>query len=94
MVFAAAKLTEVVGNVTYEDGEYFNTNDDATEVPTDIPEEAITVALMWNNIKDITPGAFSYLSNCKHLGIYGNELKMLRADMWMGLDSFKYVKFG
>ena len=93
MLFAVAKLTEVDGNLTYEGGEYFNTDHDITEVPTDIPEETTRVVL-WNNIKDIRPGAFSHLSNCTDLVVYSNKLETIRADMWVGLGSLDMLNLG
>ena len=60
-----------------------------TEVPDDIPAQAVGVWLYGNEISHIRDGAFRYLSGCRGLYLGENELTEVRAGMWEGLVSLE-----
>ena len=75
----------------YLDGVHWNIDSGLTEVPNDIPVQAKKVYLFADDISEINPGEFKYLSSCKELWMEDNQLSHIAKDMWNGLDSLNLL---
>ncbi len=62
-----------------------------TEVPTDIPAEALVVRLHINSITSVPAGVFSHLSQCIWLGMEINEISFIDSQAFTGLVSLKIL---
>ncbi len=56
-----------------------------TEVPNDIPAQAVEVWLNWNQIEVIRQNSFSHLNACKRLGLWSNKIHTIESGAWNGL---------
>ncbi len=65
-----------------------------TEVPHDIPAEALEVDLRWNQIEVIRENTFTNLSVCERLWLYGNKIHTIETGAWNGLISLKWLSLG
>ncbi len=66
-----------------------------TEVPSDIPGEAVEVDLEYNQIEVIREGNFSHLvSKCKELLLQYNKIGTIEIGAWDGLISLKQLDLG
>ena len=74
--------------------EYFKRHQGLTEVPTDIPPDVISVDIRYNGISKIKQNAFSQLSQCRTLIMYGNGLSEVEPGAFNGLRSLVYLGLG
>ncbi len=58
-----------------------------TEVPRDIPAEALTVNLHFNPITSIHPGVFSHLTQCIRMTILGTQITRIQRATFTGMKS-------
>ena len=67
-------------------GRIFYRNDSGlTQVPSDIPSDALQVYLDHNSIVDIKTGVFSQLTNCTKLHLYFNTITSIEEDAFLGM---------
>ena len=74
--------------------EYIKRHQGLTEVPTDIPPDVISVDIRYNGISKIKQNAFSQLSQCMTLIMYGNGLSEVEPGAFNGLSSLGYLGLG
>ena len=67
--------------------QYYHTNCNLTDVPTNISKHASQVDLGNNDITDIQTAAFSHLTQFDGLWMYENKLTHLKMGMFVGLKS-------
>ncbi len=60
-----------------------------TEVPGDIPAEALKVDLMGNNITSLPSRVFAHLSQCTHLYLRDNQISSIEENAFSGLESLE-----
>ena len=60
-----------------------------TSVPVDIPPEATSVELSWNQITNLTSGVFSHLIVCVTLNLYHNGISLVESGAFTGLTVLK-----
>ncbi len=65
-----------------------------TEVPDDIPAEAVRVELYKNQIEVIKGNSFSHLNRCEALGLASNKIHTIEIGAWNGLSSLKRLLLG
>ena len=69
------------------DGWFYRNYLDLTEVPPDIPAEAVGVYINSNSISEIKSGAFSNLSSCTFLSLSWNLITEIEPGAFQGLNS-------
>ena len=75
-----------------DDFKYIKTGCGLTQVPMDIPADAIGVDLDANGITHIDQGTFARLKECGRLLISGNELNRLQSGTFDGLESLEKLQ--
>ena len=70
-----------------QDGFYFKTASDLTQVPRDIPGEARKVDISSNAITELEANTFSNLSVCSYLRLSFNKISVINRGAFSGLES-------
>ena len=65
-----------------------------TEVPGDIPAQAVTVDLQQNQIEVIKENDFNQVKRCMELGISKNKIHTIENGAWNGLISLRQLNLG
>ncbi len=71
--------------------EFYRTYWGLTEVPTNIPAEALEVDLQHNSISSLPPGIFGHLSQCTKLSLENNRIILIESDSFSGLTALKFL---
>ena len=64
---------------------YYKVNVNLTEIPTDIPREAVNVDLQYNYITHIPGNVFSHLDQCEILSLIANQISTIEQGAFNGL---------
>ncbi len=62
-----------------------------TEVPSDIPAQAVEVYLTYTPIEVIRQNSFSHLNACETLRLHHNEIHTIESGAWNGLSSLRVL---
>ncbi len=63
-----------------------------TGVPSDIPAQAVTVDLLFNQIEVVRQNSFSHLIACEELWLSSNKIHTIESGAWNGLDSLRNLR--
>ena len=75
------------------DGKFYRTKSGLTDVPDDIPKDALQVDLGHNNITQLKQNAFSQLHQCTHLNMWWNTISVVETGSFDGLHSLRNSSF-
>lgn len=64
-------------------------NANLTEVPEGIPTDTTVLSLNGNNITELRPGVFKYLTLLKHLDLSNNNINELKIGLFEGLNNLE-----
>ena len=73
---------------------YIRAGGGLTEVPSDIPAQAVTVVLGRNQIEVIRENVFNHLKVCEELYLSINKIKTIEIGAFNGLDSLRKLLLG
>ena len=75
-------------------GWFYRTESELTDVPNDIPDEAVGVYLNNNNITRVKAGSFSKLSICVFISLASNFISEIEVGAFQGMDSMNEMWLG
>ncbi len=76
------------------DREFFRTWWGLTEVPPDIPVDALAVYLWGNAITSLPAGVFSNLVECKKLNLQANQISIVHKEAFARMRSLEVLSLG
>ena len=71
----------------YVDKDYFSICQNITEIPLDVPANAVRIEIMGNNITTLQNHTFSHLGKCTYMSLAWNRLQHLESKSLDGLRS-------
>ena len=78
----------------YANRKYYKDYQNLTEIPNDIPIEALWVHITLNPITKIQANVFSRLSRCTYMNLNNNEIYEVEPGAFNGLTSLTSFHFG
>ncbi len=89
--FVSALLSGTDATWFPSDRSFQEPNSGLTEVPHDIPAEALTVNLYGNSIILIPSEVFINLTQCTHLTLRVNQISIIERNAFRGMESLQYL---
>ncbi len=78
---------ELTSKAGFVDKDYFSICQNITEMPPDVPTDAVRIEIMGNNITTLQNHTFSHLGKCTYMSIAWNKLQHLESKSLDGLSS-------
>ena len=76
------------------DRKYYKIRQELTEIPSDIPANAVWVYITHNSITKVEANGFSRLSNCIRLYLNNNHIKEVESGSFNGLNRLEQLDLG
>ena len=87
-VILVLKRTHSLDTYT-NDGKFYRTESGLTDVPDNIPNDALQVDLGHNNITQLKQHAFAQLHQCTHLNLWWNSISGVETGSFDGLHNLR-----